>query len=303
MRELCYLEMLEIRDCKLSEIDLATFCDYSSLITLNLQRNMIRYVVNTSTRKCRVYDTLYKLQLQSNMITALNIELFNIFINLKVLNLHNNSISSLSGRMSQNTLETLSLSKNKLEHVDLCGWYVPSMDRVSFASNLLTKVPECINILTRVSMLFLNDNKITNFNIGSIAGLNNLTWLDLQCNQLTEVMLNSAHFPSNLELLDIQRNNLTSLDMSFIPVRSLVVNVDYNLISSVNVSRSSPNISKLLMWGNPIDCSWSTRLEQLYGECYRNDSFFLLHDVNVRMCIDYQSYLIWNWTEIWSLLQ
>ncbi|XP_061514578.1 leucine-rich repeat protein soc-2 homolog [Anopheles gambiae] len=278
------LKGITITHSKLSEIDLATFCDYSSLSELNLERNMIRYVVNTSTKKCRVYNTLTKLVLDRNMLTTVNMELFNVFSTLRGLVVQSNNITSLSGQLYHDTLETLSFDGNKLKHLDLCGWYVPSLNTLSIAANELSTVPECIHSWTRVTSLFLSQNKLTKFSIESVACMNNLTWLELQCNQLTEITLNSARFPAKLELIDIRTNNLTSLDISFIPAQALDVNVEYNLISRFDVNNTSQNVTSLRMLGNPVDCSWSSLLDRSYSGCNRSDASIRLRDHHVKLC-------------------
>ena len=143
---------------------------------------------------------------------------------------------------------------------------------------------ECLNNWTSVSKLYLKYNKLTNFNIESVAGWNNLTRITLSCNKLTDIVLNSVHFPKNLASLEINQNYLSTLDLSFIPVRSLRVSVNFNLISSFDVNNISPNVTSLSMMGNPVDCSWETELEQLYSECVRHDAFTLEHNQQAKIC-------------------
>ncbi|XP_041783332.1 connectin-like [Anopheles merus] len=278
------LKLLGLYSCKFNAIDLATFCDYPNLSELFLESNQIRYVVNTSKRNCSIYKALTTLTLTGNMLTTVNMELFNVFVNMVVLSLNQNRITTLSGRLVHPTMGIFSVYKNMLEHVDLCGWDVPSMKNVFLAANRLTTLPECINNWTSVSKLQLSCNQMVKFSIESVAGMNNLESIVLECNKLTEIMLNSVHFPPNLSLLRIGRNYLTSLDLSFIPVRSLQVSVEYNLISSFDASNTSPNVTRLYMVGNQIDCTWESRLEQLYGECTRNDSITLFHKQSLTMC-------------------
>ena len=280
------LNMLKLYECKLSEIDLAVFCDNSHLTYLFLYFNTIRYIVNTSKRNCSFYNALSEIILSKNMLTTVNMELFNVFVNLKQVDLQMNRITTLSGRLVLRSFEILPLFTNQLGHIDLCGWDVPSVKKMFFTVNFLTTLPKCINNWTSVSHLDLSYNEFTNFSIESVAGMNNLVSIDLECNKLTEIMLNSVHFPPKLKEIRISRNYLTSLDLSFIPVRSLQVSVEYNLISSFDMNNSSPNLTRMHMKGNPIDCYWETRLEQLYGECTRNESFFILRDKEMKRCVN-----------------
>uniref|UniRef100_A0A182JZK8 Leucine rich immune protein (Coil-less) n=1 Tax=Anopheles christyi TaxID=43041 RepID=A0A182JZK8_9DIPT len=215
-------------------------------------------------------------------------ELFNVFTNLISLNLQNNRITTLAGRLGHNALATLLMGGNNFAHVDLCGWYVPSAQLVSFALNQLSTVPECINNWTSISALSLNHNQFARFSIEKLSGMNNLKYLFLQCNKLTEVMLNSVHFPPNLEYLNMDLNNLTALDLSFIPVRTLAIEARLNVISSFNLNNSSHNVTRLEMEGNPMDCTWRTPLEQLYGECEINAAKYQYVDYNIKQCNVYR---------------
>nr|XP_049464435.1 leucine-rich repeat transmembrane neuronal protein 2-like [Anopheles coluzzii] len=279
------LQYLRLRECGLRKIDLATFCNHAYLRELLLDSNKIRYIVNTSKNNCTFYNSFTRLVMSQNMLTTVNVELFNVFVNLSSLDLQMNRITSLSGRLVARSLEEFGVDSNKLEHVDLCGWDVPLIDTAVFASNDLTTLPECLNNWTSVSKLFLEHNKLTNFSIESVAGWNNLTRLTLSCNKLTDIVLSSVHFPKNLEFLIIDQNYLSTLDLSFIPVRSLRVSVNFNLISSFDVNNTSPNVTRLSMMGNPVDCSWETKLEQLYGECIRHHAFTLEANQQANICI------------------
>ncbi|EAL38914.3 AGAP011649-PA, partial [Anopheles gambiae str. PEST] len=180
------LKNFRIDKCKLSNIDLATFCDYPYLRDLRLNGNKIRYVVNTSKRNCSIYSSVTLLELGNNMLTTVNMELFNAFTKLKALSLYNNKIVSITGQLALDSLSNLLMGGNRLEHLDLCGWYVPSMESVLLSLNRFTKIPECLNHWKSVSSLMLNHNQFTSFSIDKLAGMSNLTNLYLQCNKLTE---------------------------------------------------------------------------------------------------------------------
>ncbi|XP_061510828.1 protein phosphatase 1 regulatory subunit pprA-like [Anopheles gambiae] len=286
------LKLFRIDKCKLSNIDLATFCDYPYLRDLRLNGNKIRYVVNTSKRNCSIYSSVTLLELGNNMLTTVNMELFNAFTKLKALSLYNNKIVSITGQLALDSLSNLLMGGNRLEHLDLCGWYVPSMESVLLSLNRFTKIPECLNHWKSVSSLMLNHNQFTSFSIDKLAGMSNLTNLYLQCNKLTEIELNSVFFPPNLKKLIVDNNNLTLLDLSFILAQDLVVQASNNFISSFNQENSSLNVTSLTMEGNPIDCSWATPLERLYGECVRNEEFDACSMIenNIKLCSKHRLY-------------
>ena len=127
------------------------FVSHSYLKLLDFENNNIRYIGNTSKKNCIFYNALTELILSTNMLTTVDMELFNVFVSLRQVDLQRNRITTLSGRLVHRSLEILAMNKNKLGHVDLCGWDVPSMKKVSFASNNLTTLPQCITNWTSVS--------------------------------------------------------------------------------------------------------------------------------------------------------
>uniref|UniRef100_A0A182PRM5 Uncharacterized protein n=1 Tax=Anopheles epiroticus TaxID=199890 RepID=A0A182PRM5_9DIPT len=278
------LRILRIGFCQLSAIDLASFCDYPHLESLELDGNKIRYVVNTSNKYCSMYDALSLLKLSSNLLTTVDMKMFNAFVALTNLQLNINRIASIEGRLMHNRLRKLHLGENELEQVNLCGWNVSALRTLSFEINRFTMIPDCLSNWTNLTMLIFNYNRFTNFSIRSLAKMRNLTRLYMDCNRLTSIMLNSVHFPPNLVHLNIAGNMLTSLDLSFIPVRSLRVYAAYNLISYFDANSTSPNVTKLSMRGNVIDCSWTTPSERSSSKCFRDELSILPSNRNIEYC-------------------
>uniref|UniRef100_A0A182KDJ7 Leucine rich immune protein (Coil-less) n=1 Tax=Anopheles christyi TaxID=43041 RepID=A0A182KDJ7_9DIPT len=171
------LSYLRISSSKLSAIDFATFCDHTAMKELLLDDNKIRVIANSANRYCGIYDSLISLVLSQNKLTAVNMELFNVFVKLNVLSLQSSSITSISGHLALETLSDLWMDGNGLEQLDLCGWNVPSLSNLALAANLLTLVPECINNLTNVHTLTLSSNRIFYFTIESVAKMSSLRTL------------------------------------------------------------------------------------------------------------------------------
>uniref|UniRef100_A0A182PN35 Leucine rich immune protein (Coil-less) n=1 Tax=Anopheles epiroticus TaxID=199890 RepID=A0A182PN35_9DIPT len=155
------IQHLDISSCKLRALNMAQFCDNSHLESLVFDNNNIRFLVDTSNKRCSLYDSLKLLVLSSNKLTTINMELFNVFIKLNRLQLHINRITSISGRLNHSNLTILSIGENQLQHVDLCDWNVPAMEVVTFTLNYLTMVPKCIGNWTSVKELRLSHNKFT----------------------------------------------------------------------------------------------------------------------------------------------
>ncbi|XP_041769509.1 uncharacterized protein LOC121592191 [Anopheles merus] len=122
-------------------------CANRELTTVILTNNKIRYVVNTATQHCPIYDSLAALSLQANMLKTVNIELFDVFVQLNSLFLHRNRIKSIAGRLVHDALLQLRLENNKLAGLDMCHWHVPAILLVTFMDNPMKTVPECLNNL------------------------------------------------------------------------------------------------------------------------------------------------------------
>ena len=92
------LQYLRLRDCGLRKIDLGTFCNHAYLRELLLDSNKIQYIENTSKNNCSFYNSFTRLMMSQNLLTTVNVELFNVFVNLRSLDLQMNRITSLSRR-------------------------------------------------------------------------------------------------------------------------------------------------------------------------------------------------------------
>lgn len=248
--------------CKIRTVDLADFCDHSLLVKLDLNSNHIRYVVNTVTRHCSLYDSLKSLLLYSNLLTTINLNMFSAFPQLSYLTLRNNKIKTLTHTFRHSALENINLGINGLEKANLCDWSVPNLSRLSFRRNQLKKLPSCITIFTNLTVLSVAGNGLANFSIESLVGLDKLQELELEMNSLTSAVLTSDHFPKDLQTIDLSMNNLTEIDLSYIPVHSLRVILQSNAIERFDLNNTSPNVTALEMAYNPIDCSFSTPLER-----------------------------------------
>uniref|UniRef100_A0A182MGI5 Uncharacterized protein n=1 Tax=Anopheles culicifacies TaxID=139723 RepID=A0A182MGI5_9DIPT len=103
--------------------------------------------------------------------------------------------------------------------------------------------------------------------------MDNLLELQLSWNKLEFIQLSSYQFPKQLTQLDISFNRLHQLDLSLVPVQSLMINADRNFISTFDMNSTSPNVSALRLTRNPIDCSWNTPQERNHTQCKQTLDF------------------------------
>uniref|UniRef100_A0A182Y1B7 Leucine rich immune protein (Coil-less) n=1 Tax=Anopheles stephensi TaxID=30069 RepID=A0A182Y1B7_ANOST len=264
------LALLKIWKCKLRELDLATVCDNGRLDLLILKENEIRYVVNSATRQCSVYDSLTSLLLSRNRIVTIDLTLFRSFVRLEHLYLASNRLTSVTGPMVQQALYKLDLNSNRLSHLSFCDWHLPLLSILWISSNRLAMFPNCMNHFTNLTVITAVKNELNNFTIEALAGMDSLISLTLSYNSLTSVTMTTERFPANLQIIDLDHNNLTALNLPSIPVQSVQIDATANRIAEFDVNGTSANVSRLLMQGNPIDCSWYTPHERAHVQCVRN---------------------------------
>uniref|UniRef100_A0A182KH70 Uncharacterized protein n=1 Tax=Anopheles christyi TaxID=43041 RepID=A0A182KH70_9DIPT len=258
-------------------LDLASFCNHSLLLILNLHANRIRYLTDTSTHRCALYRSLLWLKLSQNMLMSVNMELFGRSTHMTHLDIRNNKIAALADTFIHRSLEMFDVDNNRLVKQSLCGWFLPKVTTLSgFEYNQLETVPLCAEKMINTTMLSLSGNCLRHFSIETVAQMRGLLMLDLSYNGLLTVFLGSVNFPPSLKTIYLSNNKLTSLDLTFILARSLTVNADTNLITSFSINDVSRNVTSLDMVNNPIDCSFKTAKDREHAQYLKsNDDTFV----------------------------
>ncbi|WP_299452251.1 leucine-rich repeat domain-containing protein [uncultured Microscilla sp.] len=106
------------------------------------------------------------------------------YTHLKILYLHNNSLSTLPGEFTQlQKLYVLSLKKNKFQEFPLQLLALPELDNLDLSSNKIEKLPDNIGKLTKLKRLNLRNNKLSQLP-ESIAVLKQLKTLNLEGNPI-----------------------------------------------------------------------------------------------------------------------
>uniref|UniRef100_A0A182LSJ0 TIR domain-containing protein n=1 Tax=Anopheles culicifacies TaxID=139723 RepID=A0A182LSJ0_9DIPT len=249
---------IEVTSSLIKELDMGVFCDMPKLKLLNLYGNRIVYLNNSATSNCSVYDSLQVIVLTRNLLKTLNMEVFDPFRAINKLTVNENRIAEVVGSFGSDLDLELFLSKNKIQSIALCDWNVPRVTWFDLQHNKLTTVPDCLENLNRATHFILAFNQITHVNIESFAGMASLMNLELSNNSISSIQLSSTRYPPKLQHLWIEGNNITEIVLSVVAVNSLVIDVQSNFIKSMDVDQISPNVSRLCMAGNPIDCSWKS---------------------------------------------
>ncbi|KFB53840.1 AGAP005668-PA-like protein [Anopheles sinensis] len=203
----------------------------------------------------------------SNLIQSVDLGLFRVSNRIVGTD---NQIARLSGNLISDYLNYIAISVNKLQMLNICEWDTPNLNGLNLSNNLLTSLPQCLENLKNLRDLRLASNRITSVTIESFATMWNLQLLDLADNNMTAIALNSTRFPPQIYALGLEKNLLTNIDLSYIPVKDMQIDVAYNLISSFDVNGTSPNVTSLQMACNPIDCSWYSAEQKESAVCERD---------------------------------
>ncbi|KFB36290.1 AGAP005667-PA-like protein [Anopheles sinensis] len=257
---------LDIAHSAILHLDLASFCSSKELHKLTIRQSKLQFIyINEKIMDCLI--NVASLDISHNQYLAIDLKYFNMFPHIHDINLSSNNIKYLSRMMVSPTLEYLNLAGNRLTSLDLCEWQVPNLATLIVGNNFLRTLPKCLENLTNLTVVELQSNRISFVSIESFALLSMLRSIDLAENNMTAILLNSTHFPPQLNSLKIHHNHITQLNLTFIPVQSLEVDVRNNLITCFDVYSTSPAVSAVQMENNPTDCSWTAPQERELVKC------------------------------------
>lgn len=146
-----------------------------------------------------------QLKLSENL-SYFPLEILTLANSLEILDLSNNSLSTLPQELSQLTkLKIIFASHNNFEHLPEVLGQLPNLEMVGFKSNKIKQVPEK-SLPAKLRWLILTDNLIERLP-NSLGERPRLQKLALAGNLLTELPQTLAQ-AGNLELIRISANNL-----------------------------------------------------------------------------------------------
>nr|ANG08887.1 toll family protein 8 [Oncopeltus fasciatus] len=250
--DLGQLERLDLSINNIWSLPEAVFCPLHNLQFLNLTRNRLRDVSHlkfgNSGHRCG--------------------------LNLRILDVSNNSIDSLPGSAfsALARLQELHLESNAITFMaDHALDGLTSLTYLNLADNKLVNLPPEVFTDTReLKELHLQNNSINVLAPGLFNGLSYLLVLDLSDNELNEEWINGATFSGLLRLviLSISGNNLVRLETSvFRDLYSLqVLRLEDNAIEYIadNTFTSLNNLHTLSLSNNKLTRIDSNTLSGLY---------------------------------------
>ncbi|XP_041775267.1 adenylate cyclase-like [Anopheles merus] len=184
-------------------LDLLHWCRF--LHTVDLSYNEIHTI--TSTPHAGQQRQLSALLLNHNQLSVLNLEVLAPIGWFAYVDFSYNRIELLVGRFSSEHMATISFAYNRLKTVDFCQWeQVTNLTFISFLSNDLTSVPNCINRLTNLTTVSLISNQLTIVTMDAFAGMDNLTSLYLSHNNIRSITVHEGRYPKQLQQLFLSGN-------------------------------------------------------------------------------------------------
>uniref|UniRef100_A0A6E8WC85 Uncharacterized protein n=1 Tax=Anopheles coluzzii TaxID=1518534 RepID=A0A6E8WC85_ANOCL len=104
-------------------------------------------------------------------------------------------------------MATVSFAYNRLKTVDFCQWeQVTNLTFISFLSNELTSVPNCINRLTNLTAVSFMSNQLNSVTMDAFADMDNLTSLYLSYNNIRSITVHEGRYPKQLQQIFLRGN-------------------------------------------------------------------------------------------------
>ncbi|KAH9362712.1 hypothetical protein HPB48_001191 [Haemaphysalis longicornis] len=180
------IEVLILKDCKIIMVEPGTF---KSL------ENMIR------------------LDLSNNSISRLDESVFGEDSKLELLQLPDNSLTSVSGTFNRTRLlKELKLTSNQINNITDAFKGLTILRKISLSRNLVTHIPDdAFSDNSELVEINLSENKIRWVGTNALKGLVTLRWLLLQGNKLLSLNGSLRHLPK-IQHLDASFNAIQSLE-------------------------------------------------------------------------------------------
>jgi Leucine-rich repeat (LRR) protein len=229
---------------------------------------------------------------------------FKWLTNLTVLFMHENYISEILPGTFENlsSLKYFNLNSNTIKHLNSAMFSglgsfngLKKLTHLSMWYNEISEIlPGTFGNMSSLEKLDLSFNKIKLLNIGVFSGLVNLTYVYLTANELQYLHQHTFFGLPNTERLILRRtialqlptdsrfinshylpepniasSNISSLSVeTFANVSALeMLDLRYNHMKTVdiNILRIFPKLSKLYLYGNPIQCD--CQLQEVWRWC------------------------------------
>lgn len=255
------LEELEIRGNYIDGIPQSGVSILKQLKILSLPDNLIEYVQDNAFLSYHSRDSLLKLDLSANNLTAIHPTGLLGLENLSQLSLDKNLLSEIPSQALENipSLEDLSLGVNRIHTISRNSLPLPNLKSLSLEVNQIRLIPsDSFSETPLLSYLYLGNNLLTSIDASMFLHIGGLKVLSMSNNKdITSIQANAfQHAPSLIRL------ELFDCSISRIEPKSLqkVQHIQVILLSRNQITRIShdtfsnlPELSELDLSGNSIN--------------------------------------------------
>uniref|UniRef100_A0A8C5A0Z6 Toll like receptor 8 n=2 Tax=Gadus morhua TaxID=8049 RepID=A0A8C5A0Z6_GADMO len=189
---------------------------------------------------------------------------------LEILNMSNNCIHTLTTKMLQSeSLNELRFGHNELGTLWKDDSYfnlftnLTNLKILDISSNNIAEIPDNIYVLLprQLTTLFINYNKLSDFNWTKLEHFNNLQNLDLSHNYITYVKIVTSQ---TLRTLNLAHNQIAQLSNGFLEsaVSLTTLSLNHNMLTVINqtnfLTKPKNYLQTLSLHRNPFQCSCDT---------------------------------------------
>ncbi|KAL3885051.1 hypothetical protein ACJMK2_025149 [Sinanodonta woodiana] len=261
------ISVLDLSQCKISDMEDGSLLSLNELTLLNLSRNML---TNITKSQFQGAENLRKLDLSYNQLEHIFEDFCEIFPRIILVLLQGNRFKAFDFMQISNCqyITEIDLSSNQLLTVSNGVALLRNLRILNLASNNLVNITLGSFANSSIEILNLSMNTIDYLRQDTLQGMVKLKYLNLSYNSL-DVHDNFHDVFSrarSLESLDLSFNNLTNLAAeSFVFLQNLTrLNISYNQISNIS-EPSFKGLSSLLY----LDLS-GNRLTYLPSDSFRD---------------------------------
>jgi Leucine-rich repeat (LRR) protein len=237
---------------KYSRIDLSKYAFFQSDIGLYHKSRFITLNRNTFVH---MPDSLEQLSLKRTPIRCIEPGVFNHLSNVKQLLLNENKLKEPPFYLNDMpNLEHLSLSKNNISSVDkILSDANDRLITLDLSNNKIEALPNQI-AMSRLTVLNLGYNKLTELSENTFTSMPSLVNLDLEWNNIANITPSVFDGLVNLRCLDLSHNNFQMFDFDVLNSKNMPVNLRYlNLASkSLNTVQATADAAFFLKFHNTI---------------------------------------------------
>nr|XP_050863662.1 connectin-like [Vespula vulgaris]XP_050863663.1 connectin-like [Vespula vulgaris]XP_050863664.1 connectin-like [Vespula vulgaris]XP_050863665.1 connectin-like [Vespula vulgaris] len=229
LRQLKHLKIVVFQYAKIEELAERSFSNLSSIVEINLSRNMIVVLKKHAFENVKELNVI---NLDDNRISEINRDVFVNLPNLRTLYLNNNNVSIVHDKAFKHLiyLEELQMSNNRITVITRESFHgLRNLKRLDLRNNLISMIGDRSFVeMPELTELELDQNSIEYISEKALDGMRNLKKLRLSENRLVSLEPDFLSGAPGIYFLDLRDNILKT--MTFNNIKPIVTNL-YNSTS------------------------------------------------------------------------